>query len=58
MWSRVVHGLPIDFGKRCPLAEWDDRIKSPRLNADEQLGSDNKAGAGRDMEDYRPGESV
>jgi len=27
-----------------------------RLTPDEQLGSDNKAGAGKDMEDYRPGE--
>jgi hypothetical protein len=22
VWSRVVSGLPIDFGKRCTLAEW------------------------------------
>jgi hypothetical protein len=26
------------------------------LIADEQLGTDNKAGAGRDAEDYLPGE--
>ena len=27
-----------------------------RLTSDEQLGPDNKAGAGKDMEDYRSGE--
>jgi len=27
-----------------------------RLTADEQLGSDNKAGAEKDTEGYRPGE--
>jgi hypothetical protein len=27
-----------------------------RLKVDEQLGSDNKAGVGREMEDYRHGE--
>ena len=52
-----MHGLPIDFGKRFPLAEWG-MVGSNllRLTADEQLGSDNKAGAEKDTEGYRPGE--